>query len=333
MKVPPIILLLAAIATAKPRNQLSQWTPLKTSIDLSQYEVRTTLKQSPNMNWLESMNTLIEYQEFLRNFQYVKGTEKQDADCGVENIPEDKIVGGQEANPHQFPWLVALFVHSNEGDWFCSASLISKDWVLTAAHCADGALSARVFIGAHNVDNPEPEALEIEATEFIVHEKWSFENLHNDLALIHLPEPAPLSDTVRTSCLPTFEGPEEPDFVEEKATVTGWGKPSDEANGKSPNLRYYKGVTVIDNTECKRYYGDTAWDGLVCIDTTGSHGVCNGDSGGPLNHETSPGKYEQIGIASFVSSGGCENEYPHGFTRVTHYLQWIATKTGIDLET
>ena len=84
-----------------------------------------------------------------------------------------------------------------------------------------------------------------------------------------------LSDTVRTSCLPTFEGPEEPDFVEEKATVTGWGKPSDEANGKSPNLRYYKGVTVIDNTECKRYYGDTAWDGLVCIDTTGSHGVCN----------------------------------------------------------
>ena len=45
---------------------------------MSQYEVRTTLKQSPNMNWLESMNTLIEYQEFLRNFQYVKGTEKQD---------------------------------------------------------------------------------------------------------------------------------------------------------------------------------------------------------------------------------------------------------------
>ena len=57
---------------------MSQWTPLKTSIDLSQYEVRTTLKQSPNMNWLESMKTLIEYQEFLRNFQYVKGTEKQD---------------------------------------------------------------------------------------------------------------------------------------------------------------------------------------------------------------------------------------------------------------
>ena len=46
----------------------------------------------------------------------------------------------------------------------------------------------------------------------------------------------------------------------------------------------------------------------------------------------SPGKYQQIGIASFVSSGGCENEYPHGFTRVTHYLEWIATQTGINVE-
>ena len=58
-----------------------------------------------------------------------------------------------------------------------------------------------------------------------------------------------------------------------------------------------------------------------------------GDSGGPLNHfQEEFGKYEQVGIASFVSDGGCENEYPHGFTRVSHYLEWIATKTGIDVE-
>ena len=52
-----------------------------------------------------------------------------------------------------------------------------------------------------------------------------------------------------------------------------------------------------------------------------------------MNHfQEEFGKYEQVGIASFVSDGGCENEYPHGFTRVSHYLEWIATKTGIDVE-
>jgi secreted trypsin-like serine protease len=55
--------------------------------------------------------------------------------CGLENPNSHKIVGGEEAQPNQFPWLVALFANS----WFCSASLISEEWVLTAAHCVDGA--------------------------------------------------------------------------------------------------------------------------------------------------------------------------------------------------
>jgi len=318
------IFLFLTISWAKPR-----WTSLKTPIDLSQYESRTTLKQTPNVSWIEKIKANIAYRQFLKNFQYVKGNKKQDSNCGIENVFE-KVVGGDEATPHQFPWLVALFVHSNDGDWFCSSSLISEEWVLTAAHCADSAVSARVIIGAHNVDDPENEAQEIKANEFIVHEQWSWDNLHNDLALVHLSQPAVLSDTVRTSCLPELNVGS---LVGEKATVTGWGKPSDESNSKSPVLRYYKGVPIIDNDTCQRYYGEAINAGSICIDTTGSHGVCNGDSGGPLNHfQEEFGKYEQVGIASFVSDGGCENEYPHGFTRVSHYLEWIATKTGIDVE-
>ena len=56
--------------------------------------------------------------------------------CGLENIGVDKrIFGGREAHPHQFPWLVAVF----ENDWSCTGSLISDEYVLTAAHCVDGA--------------------------------------------------------------------------------------------------------------------------------------------------------------------------------------------------
>ena len=44
---------------------------------------------------------------------------------------------------------------------------------------------------------------------------------------------------VRTSCLPKLNDDNtEPDFLGNLATVTGWGKSSDDSNGKSPVLRY-----------------------------------------------------------------------------------------------
>ena len=46
-----------------------------------------------------------------------------------------RIVGGQEATPHSYPFQVALFI--GEG-YFCGGSIISDQWILTAAHCIDG---------------------------------------------------------------------------------------------------------------------------------------------------------------------------------------------------
>ena len=55
--------------------------------------------------------------------------------CGEANPATDhRIIGGKEASPNQFPWLVAIFADS----WFCSGSLIGEEWVMTAAHCVDG---------------------------------------------------------------------------------------------------------------------------------------------------------------------------------------------------
>jgi len=59
--------------------------------------------------------------------------------------------------------------------------------------------------------------------------------------------------------------------------------------------------------------------------------VLQGDSGGPLVFLLN-GVYNQVGIVSFGAAAGCQLEYPVGFTRVTSYLNWIESNTGISLQ-
>merc|ERR550532_2411456 len=83
------------------------------------------------------------------------------AACGIEGpaIKEGRIVGGVEATEHAWPWQVALFI---DDAWFCGGSIISENYVLTAAHCADGASYFDVMAGAHNVrESSEPNRVEV----------------------------------------------------------------------------------------------------------------------------------------------------------------------------
>merc|ERR1712055_750033 len=259
-----------ALATAAPHSEDRQkWRPAQ-GRDLSKFKPKL-----PEV----AFGTPSAPRTAPKPFEFKKGNKSFAEECGLENPNgiEGRMVGGHEAAHHEWPWQVALFI---DDAWFCGGSLISDEWVMTAAHCADGASYFDIMAGAHNVRaGSEPHRVEITSYNGFTHPDWDSNTLSNDLALIELPSPIDFNDYIKPSCMPAKGDTAD---VSELVTCTGWGKPSDSAGGISPVLRMVEDRPIITNSECNSIYGIVG-SGVVCIDTTGGKGTCNGDSGGPLN--------------------------------------------------
>jgi len=258
---------------------------------------------------------------------YKKGTKSFAGECGIPGGAGERIVGGTEATPHSFPWMAALFINDA---WFCGGTLISDEYILTAAHCTTDATTARILLGAHDVKAAEEEGrIEMISTDILTNEDYNPVLLHNDIALIRLPQKVNFTDILRPVCLPTHSEEEER-WAHEDCEASGWGKPSDSASGISPVLRHVT-VDTITNLICALKFPTIINHNIICISGKDGKSSCNGDSGGPL-HLVQNGIYKQIGITSFGSSQGCEIGSHAGFTRPTSYLDWIETNTGIIIE-
>merc|ERR1712212_1375562 len=323
----------AALALPNGRSLRPEehWRPAAAR-DISKFTPRHALvnaKSSP------AENEFVQLARAIKQSNKSKSTHKASnvdlaAECGIEGPPsKDRIVGGFEAQENEWPWQVALFI---DDAWFCGGAIISENYVMTAAHCADGASYFDIMAGAHNVRaSSEPHRVEITSYNGWTHPQWNTQDLSNDLALIELPSPIDFNDYIKPSCLPSTGDTADED---ELVTCTGWGKPSDSAGGISPVLRMVEDLPCISNSDCNAIYGIVG-SGVVCIDTTGGKGSCNGDSGGPLvmkaDMKAAGQQWKQVGIVSFGSSAGCEVGYPAGFTRTEYYLDWISSETGMEL--
>lgn len=221
-----------------------------------------------------------------------------------------KIVGGHEAEPYSYPFMVSIQYKKN-GWHFCGGALISPKTVITAAHCTKGesAANLQVVVGEHNLNIKEGPEQTINVQEIVIHDNYNSSTMENDISILHLSAPVNLGMTTQLITLP-----EPNEKFSGKTTVIGWG--ALKSGGDSPDELNEVNLNLVDFDKCNTDYNGEILPRMVCA-AAPNKDTCQGDSGGPLFQDN-----KLIGLTSW--GYGCANpKYPGVYTEVSQYIDFI----------
>lgn len=243
----------------------------------------------------------------IKNRKFQLYSQKVQKQCGVMKPQVRNYVANGEATTHSdWPWYVQIIIKTDAAA-HCGGTLISEDYVLTAAHCFDEiskdqlASATTVLlkgIRIKNLYNQKYDEVNVKAEQVYLHPYYvpamtqaDADELgiepgpKNDIAIIRIDiEDDQIRDQIIPACLPA-NGYQIP--VNAKCKIMGHGFTNgySEDNFVMPKFLQMADVYISENEICKAEVDSESIKSKINDDTLCIRGPihpCVGDSGGPL---------------------------------------------------
>ncbi|XP_050559829.1 phenoloxidase-activating factor 2-like isoform X1 [Spodoptera frugiperda] len=240
--------------------------------------------------------------------------------------------GGAESQFGEFPWVVAILDRYNSS-YGGVGVLIHPQVVMTGAHIAQRYAPGGIKIRAGEWDTQTIKEIfpyeERNVQNVVVHENFMPKSLKNDIALLYLDSPLPISEYINVICMP------EQDEVfdsHKNCVANGWGKSHFGLQNRYAVILKKVELDMVPYSRCQSLLRRTRLghnfklhNSFVCAGGEAGKDTCQGDGGAPLACQFGNSRYKLTGLVAWGIGCG-QQDVPAVYTNVPLFRKWIDEK-------